>query len=1228
MILRIPPLPNKIKESVNNGNLAVFIGAGVSRLIGCKGYEQLTRKLVERCYSIQKKDGSQLINFKEKETLLHDKDYKKTITICYYLLKNNGFEKIFYDELSDSLKADEKLLKSKDIYNELYKLRGLFITTNIDDYFHKYFESTRIVYKEDDFCSINIEINKLYHIHGWIKDKNSIVFTAPQYIKRYNNLSFKKFLEEIFEKYTVLFVGYGMAEFELLDFLIEKFNPENREIRHYILLSFYKGEENILELERYYYNSMGIDVLPYEKDEKGYDQLYDVIKEWNSEINQVSTYLYDTYKEIEDAANNYTETKADRIFQIIKNDEPQRDCFFKKLALSSNPFPWLKPLKERGYFDPKNNLLPQEVSDKKGYFTIPHWNVLGYLENVAAKNEKTPSEEITNTLLEIVNSIINSRNGKEENIENYYTDWAVIKVIFSLSIKKITNVHFEFIRIALNSKWNTSTGLVSSEISETILPKLIDKKAIELILQLLDIILDYKKIKEKFSFEKEKYKYASIMDKYWLEEALKKYKSAVAKLCGIESAKIAIKKIKSIVKEDKSQFNNIWIPAIEDHPQTYFSDRYECQLVRFVRDSFELYEPQKIKEEIKNLLEEEHPIFKRISLYVISYHYKDLNKLFWSWVGNPLEENKLKHELYELLKNNCPSFNKKQINKVLQWIESKKYLIPEGIKDDEDQVSKILAYRKKEWLSALLNTKDSDVLSLYEKYDSINSEKLEHPGFDHWMEIEVGYKNQVTKNELLSKSNEELAQFFINFKGMMGWLDIEGLSDTLRNCVFENPEKFTDNIKPFLNIPRVYQLALLEGLNEAWCSKKEINWHVIFYFIFELVTSDDFWNEEYKGYNYRNWIISRIAEFIEDGTKDNNHAFSPELLPKAEKILLILVEKTKSDKGKIFSSMINYSLRYARLYKKEGEERWKNNIKEDFTKRFNREIEPSLEFSMILGEYLVYLYWLDKKWVIDNINRMFPKENDSYWKAAFTGYLSYSSVVDKDLYFLLRKNEHYAKAIKTEFSDSYITERLVQRICIGYLEDCEKLEEEKSLIFQLIENNNINQLLALVSFFWRMRDNLNEKIKIKVKPLWKQLYKLLKENEEDSEYQKLFSNLSKWLSLIDEIDDEIFVWIKLSAKYVDRDFNTPFFIEYLLKHTSKTPKKVGEIYLEMLKEGIYPEYEIENIRKIVQSLYDKREKEIADRICNLYAAKGFYFLKDIYEVHRDDNNNGNDKFLD
>lgn len=301
----IPPLPNEIVDAVNNDKLAIFIGAGVSQLIGCMDWKKLAQNLVTICFSTKKEDGSPCINFKEKDTLSRFPDHKKTITICHSILKQNDFEDIFFEELEKSLGSDPELPKSQNIYEELYHLHGLFITTNADRYFadHK-FDPMQIVY--EDFNPLGIDRTKLYHIHGLIPHRNSLVFTVPQYIQRYTDNPFRKFLETIFNEYVVLFVGYGLSEFELLDFLITKFDSNNgRYLKHFILMPYFTGNENSLVLDQHYYNSMGISVLGYERDELGYGQLYEVIKRWSSEISQTSNYLYDSLKEIDEIIDNY-----------------------------------------------------------------------------------------------------------------------------------------------------------------------------------------------------------------------------------------------------------------------------------------------------------------------------------------------------------------------------------------------------------------------------------------------------------------------------------------------------------------------------------------------------------------------------------------------------------------------------------------------------------------------------------------------------------------------------------------------------------------------------------------------------------------------------------------------------------------------------------------------------------------------------------------------------------
>jgi len=923
--------------------------------------------------------------------------------------------------------------------------------------------------------------------------------------------------------------------------------------------------------------------------------------------------------------------KAEKIFQIIRNDESQKDHFFEVLAKTSNPFPWLKPLVEREYFDPKNNPPPQEVPDQKGFFTIPRWNVLGYLENVAKLNSQNPSNDITNLLVAVVHSIIDYRKETGERTDNWITDCSIVRIIFAFPIEKITEEHIEFIRTSLHSKWKMAS-LFASEIEKTAFPVLIQHEEKSLLLKLLDIVLDYQQ-KDEVGGKK----YVSVIEEYWLNDILEKRKPGIAKLCATEAAEVALNKIRAVVDEDIGGFSTAMIPTIEDHPQTHFSNSYEGQLVCFVRDMYTVSNPKQLREKIQDLMKEEHPILKRIAVYTINQHYKELKDSFWGWEGNPLDVKGLKHELYELMKNNCHSFSKEQIQKILNWIETRNYFVPQEA-EEKGHRDKVLAYRKREWLSAILETKDPDVISAYEKYESIEPHELNHPGFDFWMETSWGRAaTPIDKDALLSKSNADLARYLTDFKGTGKWEEPtqEDLSIAFRDCVSSHPEQFSTDLEPFLQVGRLYQHALIWGLYDAWHAGKSYPWDKVLKFVLELIMSDEFWNEAQgtTSYDYRNQTIAQIADLIEEGTRDDRHAFETSLLSNAEEILLVLIEKTKSDteedrdfmfwalnslKGRIFSAMISYSLRYARLHGEE-EERWAKAIKQYFNELLSAPARPPIEFSVTLGRYLPSLYYhLDKDWVVSNINRILPADDEKTWEAAFTGYLYSTNAVYSDLYLLLRQNGHYRKGLGINFEDKHCIQRIADHICVGYLEEMESLEDQESLISKLIWSGSLAQVSEVISFFWMLRDKMTDKIRVKVRPLWGNLVKVLSQNKDDPEYRKAISDLSRWLSLIDSIDDQVFEWLKLSASYIETNFNSSFLIEYLLAHAAKTPEKVGKIILHMLGTGVYPQYKKENVQDIVRELYAQGQKEIADSICNSYLAKGIDFLKPIYEQNNKD----------
>jgi len=146
------------------------------------------------------------------------------------------------------------------------------------------------------------------------------------------------------------------------------------------------------------------------------------------------------------------------------------------------------------------------------------------------------------------------------------------------------------------------------------------------------------------------------------------------------------------------------------------------------------------------------------------------------------------------------------------------------------------------------------------------------------------------------------------------------------------------------------------------------------------------------------------------------------------------------------------------------------------------------------------------------------------------------------------------------------------------------------------------------------RENLTEKVKKKIKPLWERIFNIISKNREKSEFQSIAVELINWLNLVDKIDEDIFNWLKLSVKYIDL-YNPGMVYKKFYKHIDKNSEKIGKLILEMLKYKVPVPYYIEEIKKTVESLYSKDQKVIAYEICNTYGKNGYYFLKETFKSY-------------
>lgn len=259
-----------------NEKLVIFVGAGISALWGCKRWKEMAIALIDSCYE----GGS--IDHWAREILLnkYSGSPRKLITIAKNILKDK-----YLDVLKTTLQPlHERKAKLPYLFNNLFALQASYITTNVDSHFSGMFDADKIHFEPGKFT---LKPQNIVHLHGIIHNPESLVMTVDEYIRRYQDKQFRDFLEAAFfdEKYCFLFIGYGVDEMEIIDFMIQKYSSGVKSLktflhRFYILLPFYYNEEPLLNYEQLYFDQIHMSVIPYAINSKGYDQIDEVLSSW------------------------------------------------------------------------------------------------------------------------------------------------------------------------------------------------------------------------------------------------------------------------------------------------------------------------------------------------------------------------------------------------------------------------------------------------------------------------------------------------------------------------------------------------------------------------------------------------------------------------------------------------------------------------------------------------------------------------------------------------------------------------------------------------------------------------------------------------------------------------------------------------------------------------------------------------------------------------------------
>jgi len=1040
--------------------------------------------------------------------------------------------------------------------------------------------------------------------------------------------------------------------------------------------------------------------------------------------------------------------KREAILELMTQDPAYEDRFFRT---KKNPV-WFHELKKRGYFDPSNNPTIQPA-DREGYYVIPQWNVLEYLERVSEQVNIPGNEEYVGELLEIIKNVSTYKNAEGEIVDNYRTWWFFIKILLKLPNEKVSLEILDLVPVWLSSHYGSS--LVDADSVTKLLPKFLYegasendiKKAEKLVVYLTDFVW----IQRKGVFNEKEEEAHGVVEDHWLIDSFveKGRANLIGKLCsktailnlaeklktilvhktnskinvdyegvtyrlsvGIDKefeyiCKIGTYKKKTVTGEEdfrddysidiKELFSfdvnaknsetftktakqeisklNLPVQVIEkmneglsdfyrfiyhDYSYVWFKDLYSISeskfhdfravLVAILVESFleKVSIDRAVGQEIINdLLAEnfQHQIFKRLVIVAIAKNWDHYAETFWKLLPDMesplLEEPAYEDEMRYLLRENISKFSLEEKKKIDELISKgpQKYII-------EENKEKYIIYWKQRWYGAL---KDDSYFA--EKYKLIRESSGYKDDEEKIVESEwVGPgSSALTEEEMLKLSNEELVKNITKFKQkdiISKGPTTEGLATALENAVKMQPDKFAQNLDPFIDVGFFYVYHMIQGFDKAWSSKISFDWNRLLIFLEKYIDRPAFWKNKLVVaagfYNADNkWIIGSIGELIQEGTRDDKWSISEDHFHIIKNIFLLIANKAAKDKensknfpnhaincglGKINIGLVYLTLRIARLQKASGKEVvWDDELRKVFETFLARNIYDAYT---VLGENLISFAYLDKEWTEMQIKKLSITKDKVQWEAFMSGYLA-ASRVNLDLYKLMKSN--YVKGLAINFEESILNERLIDHIGIGYLNSMEEINGG-GLLQALWNKWDPKQIMSLIFYFWTQRESLSERegeseldksMRTRIINFWREVYKKIKDKDEILKNDKeILSEITKLIIFLPRFDEENYKWIMLSAPYVQEHYNSAYLLECINKLKDKgdpifTAQKIGSIFIEMMKT-FKPDFDVEDIRSIVDFLYkvnDLEVKKLVNSICDEYAKNNIEIVTDIYNKY-------------
>lgn len=776
-MIEIPEIPKQIINAINDGTLAVFVGAGVSRIAGLPGWNDLAKDLISKCNHLG------LIEHVDKEIILGKiKDNKQLVTIAYTMLCEHGKEETFFEVLSNFLKKDSISEPGKQVFKWLKDTTALVLTTNADLLLDQQYEKNRIFSDVNSAANWSTSRGSLVHLHGIITDRISLVFTVKQYIERYRSMEYKEYLKKVFNTKTVLFIGYGLAEFELLDYIIQHTAPH---IRHFILSPYLSYEEPAIRAMNQYYNELGITQISYCIDKNGHSDLAQVLTCWMDRIMRSTNLPSITIKRLRElCAQAPTIDITAEATQLAKTNSVAEKELFTQILRSKYKSDWLISLQDSFCFDPavSNPRIEKVAAGGKEQYRSPLW--FG-IEALAQVIHEEPTDKLKKMAADVLNRMSANAIKDELKIDNWISAHYAAELFFSVEPKCIEASSWKYMRLVSKSRIADNMDTFTLEFVRQV--NAITKWPAVYLCKSLEIMLD------------RTVKRADREYDYSMDELTKKCLDIVAPIMYGVIIKLCIKSIGKAFKHNPLTFADVG--AIAKYPdnngyEDFDNLSFNAAIIIWLRKSISIMTTAEALRFATEYRFSDIPLLRRAAIYSISCHFAACSDfLFSTDNNNPFDDNEIYSDLFDMLASNSCQIDKTYLEKITIWINHTNF----GTENiHASNFRRALIYRElsknnPEYLS-LWSDYSNSVGHEYDRMEAYNVSKLIYGCSAEWVQPDPSIAKQME-----NMGAQEIIEYLNNIE--CTWRTDEwDIGKSIEIFIPEHPSILLDNPGPFLEL--------------------------------------------------------------------------------------------------------------------------------------------------------------------------------------------------------------------------------------------------------------------------------------------------------------------------------------------------------------------------------------------------------------------------------------------